>query len=156
MPRPAPTLYTLCTSKFLGMRFAAPAQRYTLPQPVEPWKGIFNATTLPAMCPQLFNSSVVGKEDCLFINVWTNALGSDPSRIYVPTLAPVYVYIYGLLSVTRFVPICLLLRRLCHSHFSEASPLLNAALHLFPSCLPPVSVIASVLVTSLCARLQFR
>lgn len=85
---------------FVGVPFAEPALgkvRFKKPLPKQPWKGIFDATSYPPMCPQPaleFNNYYVVKqtdpksEDCLFLNVFTPIENST-------RLTPVVVYIHG-------------------------------------------------------------
>ncbi len=72
---------------FLGIPFAkAPIGnlRFKHPQPIDPWRGIYNATTLPNSCYQvpdtffgeefsgsnMWNPNTEVSEDCLYLNVW--------------------------------------------------------------------------------------
>ena len=80
---------------FLGISYAAPpvgAYRLRPPQPVEPWRGVRDATVLGPEPPQpqfdrndpsgmLFDPAVPG-DDCLNLNVWTPdpAAGGLPAR----------------------------------------------------------------------------
>ncbi|KAM7281142.1 acetylcholinesterase [Ixodes scapularis] len=84
---------------FLGIPYAeSPVGdlRFKKPEPKQPWNYVYNATSLPKMCPQpdvylnkyyYVNTKNAVSEDCLYLNV------------YVPTtnrpLAPVLVYIHG-------------------------------------------------------------
>ncbi len=79
---------------FRGIPFAAPpvgALRWKPPQPVIPWKAVREATEQPASCiqnDQGWNTSdyVIGKEDCLTLDVRTPSLGGK---------LPVLVWIHG-------------------------------------------------------------
>ncbi|XP_067396183.1 fatty acyl-CoA hydrolase precursor, medium chain-like isoform X2 [Emydura macquarii macquarii] len=91
---------------FLGIPFAKPPVgplRFSPPVPVEPWKGLRDATSYPPMCLQdpvagqhlsdVFTNrkdklSFRCSEDCLFLNVYTPAR-SDNDRL------PVMVWIHG-------------------------------------------------------------
>ncbi|XP_034945771.1 esterase FE4-like [Chelonus insularis] len=77
---------------FLGIPYAQPPiglLRFSNPLPMTSWNGTLLAKTEPPACPQLLdNGTVIGVEDCLFINVYTPKLGAD-------TLLPTMVYIHG-------------------------------------------------------------
>lgn len=81
--------------EFLGMRYAAPSPpRWGAASPPQPWSGDLDATAFGNFCPQLLGSAqiVIGAEDCLFINVWTNAL---PNVNGSGQPAPVFLWTYG-------------------------------------------------------------
>ncbi len=79
---------------FRGIPFAAPPVgelRWEPPKPVIPWKGVREASAQPASCiqnDQGWNTSdyVIGKEDCLTLDVRTPSLGGK---------LPVLVWIHG-------------------------------------------------------------
>ncbi|HVS64274.1 MAG TPA: carboxylesterase/lipase family protein [Thermoanaerobaculia bacterium] len=97
--------------EFLGIPYAAPPVgdlRFEPPQPLDPWEGIHDATTLGAPCMQMYSPSgsrtsdftrqvqtifptygeaKIDNEDCLFLNVWTPA-ADDGGR-------PVMVWFHG-------------------------------------------------------------
>lgn len=88
---------------FKGIPFAAPPVgdlRWKAPQPVAPWEGVKQCTTFSAspMQPKPDEFGVYTREflipyqpiseDCLYLNVWTNAKSSADKK-------PVLVYIYG-------------------------------------------------------------
>ncbi|SEO17928.1 carboxylesterase/lipase family protein [Mucilaginibacter sp. OK283] len=88
---------------FKGIPFAAPPVgnfRWKEPQPVTPWGGVKQCTTFSAspMQPRPDEFGVYTREflipyqpigeDCLYLNVWTNATSSADKK-------PVLVYIYG-------------------------------------------------------------
>lgn len=82
--------------KFLGIPFAEPpvgALRFRAPQPVKSSWGPEPrpAKTTPAPCPQfhLAGKILLGKEDCLYANVFT------PSRRKADASLPVMFWIYG-------------------------------------------------------------
>jgi para-nitrobenzyl esterase len=82
---------------FKGIPYAAPPLgdlRWRAPQPVEPWKGVREATELGHVCMQIPLEDAVSpidttpSEDCLFLNVWRSAdAAADP--------LPVMVWIHG-------------------------------------------------------------
>src|SRR6185312_14295321 len=83
--------------EFKGIPYAAPpvgALRWKPPQPVASWDGARRADHFAARCMQrplygdmVFRSAGMS-EDCLYLNVWTPALGKG-ARL------PVLVYFYG-------------------------------------------------------------
>ncbi|WP_394840540.1 carboxylesterase family protein [Pendulispora brunnea] len=76
---------------FWGIPYAAPpvgARRWQAPAPVTPWAEQRDATKLPNVCPQFGVGTVVGDEDCLYLNVTTPRTAS-------PRLRPVMVYAHG-------------------------------------------------------------
>ncbi|CAH0390833.1 unnamed protein product [Bemisia tabaci] len=84
---------------FLGIPYARPPvgkYRFAPPQPPKPWRGKWNASTLPPMCLQydhmnyLNDKRFAGDEDCLYVNVYTPLLPSGNSP-----LLDVFVYIHG-------------------------------------------------------------
>lgn len=84
-------------SVFKGIPYAKPpvaTQRWRPPEPCgkgDCWEGTFDATKFGEMCFQTdsTNVSIVkGKEDCLFVNVWSPNLNSKDKL-------PVLVYIHG-------------------------------------------------------------
>ena len=82
---------------FRGIPYAAPPvgpNRFRPPQPVEAWDGVRDALALPPSCPQPpdrpagWPQEHALDEDCLYLNLWTPAVGDDGSR-------PVRVWIHG-------------------------------------------------------------
>lgn len=81
---------------FKGIPFAAPPEgdlRWKPPQPVKPWSIIRDAGQFGGTCAQIdanWNklAAANGKEDCLFLNVWTSEW---PSR----SKKPVMLWIHG-------------------------------------------------------------
>ena len=82
--------------QFLGIPFAkAPLDtlRWKAPQEPATWAGVLSTTSFAPVCPQKhFNQgdttyTLEGNEDCLYLNVWTPAVGAG-SR-------PVLVFIHG-------------------------------------------------------------
>ncbi|XP_041505909.1 pyrethroid hydrolase Ces2e-like isoform X4 [Microtus oregoni] len=91
---------------FLGIPFAKPPigpLRFVPPEAPEPWSGVRDGTSYPAMCPQnedMMNSGVLKmikhymppismSEDCLYLNVYTPAHAHEGSNL------PVMVWIHG-------------------------------------------------------------
>ena len=79
---------------FLGVPYAAPPVgdlRWKPPQPVSPWTSTRKATEFGAACPQLpakWFPYIGWNEDCLYLNVWTNANNASAKM-------PVMFWIYG-------------------------------------------------------------
>lgn len=86
--------------EFKGIPFAKPpvdSLRWRAPQNPESWAGTLNTTAFAPACPQkLFTQlsspndtsiTVIGSEDCLYLNVWTPQLGASN--------LPVMVFIHG-------------------------------------------------------------
>ncbi|XP_040596718.1 cocaine esterase isoform X2 [Mesocricetus auratus] len=91
---------------FLGIPFAKPPVgplRFAPPEPPEPWSGVRDGTSHPAMCPQsitemnalfetLFKSTpplLSMSEDCLYLSIYSPAHASEGSNL------PVMVWIHG-------------------------------------------------------------
>uniref|UniRef100_A0A8C5K2H1 Carboxylic ester hydrolase n=1 Tax=Jaculus jaculus TaxID=51337 RepID=A0A8C5K2H1_JACJA len=80
---------------FLGIPFAKPPLgplRFAPPEPPEPWNGVRNGTSHPAMCLILFNvipPSIPVSEDCLYLSVYSPAHAHEGSNL------PVMVWIHG-------------------------------------------------------------
>ncbi|KAJ8916243.1 hypothetical protein NQ315_016382, partial [Exocentrus adspersus] len=82
---------------YRGIPYARPPLggfRFRAPKPVEPWRGVLDATREGAACVEIFLRSngvfTSGQEDCLLVNVFTP---QDPQAVY--GLLPVMVWIYG-------------------------------------------------------------
>ncbi|XP_075851693.1 carboxylesterase 4A [Microcebus murinus] len=91
---------------FLGVPFSRPpvgVRRFAPPEPLEPWKGIRNATTYPPACLQEPRGQIASiyfntrkpyqwlrfSEDCLYLNVYA------PARARGDPLMPVMVWFPG-------------------------------------------------------------
>ncbi|XP_049999598.1 acylcarnitine hydrolase-like [Alexandromys fortis] len=91
---------------FLGLPFAKPPLgelRFAPPEPPEPWSGVRDGTTYPAMCLQNSETAVAESrammkrsmppistsEDCLYLNIYTPAHAREGSKL------PVMVWIHG-------------------------------------------------------------
>ncbi|KAG1650502.1 Cholinesterase [Nymphon striatum] len=73
---------------FLGIPFAEPpigSRRFSRPERIGKWKGVYNATEYKSDCMELPISSTMS-EDCLYLNIWAAA---------TVDLKPVFVYIHG-------------------------------------------------------------
>ncbi len=71
---------------FKGVRYGAPSVRFAAPRLPQAWRGVADALAYGAACPQQGFDSDTQSEDCLFLNIWTPALGGR---------RPVMVYIHG-------------------------------------------------------------
>lgn len=80
---------------WLGVPYAQPpvgALRFRAPEPVPPWRGVRQATTFGAACPQKVMGSMKSlgpalDEDCLTLNIWSPA--ADGKK------RPVMVWLHG-------------------------------------------------------------
>jgi para-nitrobenzyl esterase len=74
---------------FKGIPYGADtaARRFQAALPEHAWEGVREATTLGAAAPQTKTEETTS-EDCLFLNVWTPALGDGGKR-------PILFYIHG-------------------------------------------------------------
>jgi para-nitrobenzyl esterase len=78
------------TRQFLGIPYAAPPVgnlRWQPPQPAASWRGTRDATKFGSVCTQAQGQTMIGSEDCLFLNVYT------PARLQVHL--PVMVWVHG-------------------------------------------------------------
>lgn len=98
--RVAGTLREHGVKAYLGIPFAAPPlreNRWREPQPVTPWKGIYNADSVKPECVQGLRSATINNyfgeeaasEDCLYLNIWAPAKSRPSGKL------PVVVWIYG-------------------------------------------------------------
>ncbi|XP_076052814.1 pyrethroid hydrolase Ces2a-like [Oratosquilla oratoria] len=81
---------------FLGLPFAkAPVGRLRLrdPEVWESWQGVLNATKQPSPCKQvdLFTQTLIGDENCLFLNAYTPQVPTSALNSKLPVL----VFIHG-------------------------------------------------------------
>ena len=84
---------------FIGIPYAEPPigeRRFQKPTTPASWTGIGNATRFGWVCPQheyqdLFNSTPVQNEDCLYLNVYTPYEHWEPAAVKYPVL----VYVHG-------------------------------------------------------------
>lgn len=85
---------------YFGVPFAAPPVgelRWREPQPVQPWRGVYNADRFAPQCMQILRPHNINhyfgeeatSEDCLYLNIWA------PSDAKPDAKAPVIVWIYG-------------------------------------------------------------
>ncbi|CAB3259689.1 unnamed protein product [Arctia plantaginis] len=80
---------------FKGVPYAKPPigeLRFSVPQPPNSWEGIRDATKTCNICAQFSKEmkTVVGDEDCLYLNVYTPKLSSSESE-----LLPVMIFFHG-------------------------------------------------------------
>src|SRR6478672_5287895 len=77
---------------FRGLPYAAAPTgdlRWRPPQPPAAWNGVRDSTQFAPSCPQFSNTmTIVGDEDCLYLNVSTPTLRRNADR-------PVIVWIHG-------------------------------------------------------------
>ncbi|CAH1394617.1 unnamed protein product [Nezara viridula] len=72
--------------------------RFKEPIPAGPWLGVYNATTEPPACLQLDffqTKSIIGSEDCLYINVYTPQLPDKKIEDKQTKLLDVLAFIHG-------------------------------------------------------------
>jgi len=85
---------------YLGIPFAAPPvgqNRWREPQPIQAWKGVYNADRKMPECIQVLRAHDINhyfgeeatSEDCLYLNVWA------PPSARAGANLPVIVFIYG-------------------------------------------------------------
>lgn len=85
---------------YWGVPFAAPPVgelRWREPQPVQPWRGVYNADRYASECMQILRPHDINhyfgeeatSEDCLYLNIWAPPGAAPDSK------APVIVWIYG-------------------------------------------------------------
>ena len=83
---------------FRGIQYAT-AKRFHMPEPVEPWEGVKNASVYGYVCPELSRGNVGGDyvvrhvfypqdEDCLSLNIWTQSLDENAKK-------PVLFWLHG-------------------------------------------------------------
>ncbi|ENN79424.1 hypothetical protein YQE_04068, partial [Dendroctonus ponderosae] len=81
--------------KFVGIRYGKPpvgSLRFQPPQPVDHWEGVKEATNIgkSSISREEMTSKIEGDEDCLYLNVYTQQLPGNSSK-----LRPVMFYIHG-------------------------------------------------------------
>jgi len=78
--------------QFLGIPFAKPpidSLRWKAPRLPDGWNDILPTTAFAPMCPQKnfaqgdTTSTIMGSEDCLYLNVWTPQLGAGNKAVMV-------------------------------------------------------------------------
>jgi len=85
---------------YFGIPYVAPPvreNRWREPQPVKPWKGVYNADRMMPECIQPLRNHNINhyfgeestSEDCLYLNVWAPATAKAGAKL------PVIVFIYG-------------------------------------------------------------
>jgi acetylcholinesterase len=104
----SPRLYHV--RAWLGIPFAKPPiglRRFKVPERIDPWSGILNATEFPATCWQteqivynleaekIWSPSTNCSEDCLYLNIWVPVTSSQSTQPMA-----VLVWIYGGAFVT--------------------------------------------------------
>jgi len=83
---------------FRGVQYAK-ARRFHMPEPVEPWEGVKNASVYGYVCPELSRGGIGGDyvvrhvfypqdEDCLSLNIWTQSLDENAKK-------PVLFWLHG-------------------------------------------------------------
>lgn len=75
-------------TQFLGVRYASPPDRFSAPEPVEPFQGVHIADTTAPGCRGA-GTFGLDKEDCLFADVYSPTGANSSSKL------PVYVFIQG-------------------------------------------------------------
>jgi para-nitrobenzyl esterase len=85
---------------YFGVPFAAPPTgdlRWREPQPVKPWRGVYNADRFAPECIQILRPHNINhyfgeeatSEDCLYLNLWA------PGEIKPDAKLPVILWLYG-------------------------------------------------------------
>lgn len=83
---------------FRGIKYAN-AERFRMPEPVEPWEGVRTAANFGYACPEMTKPALmdnivnphfwqVQDENCQYLNIWTNTLDSSAKK-------PVMFWIHG-------------------------------------------------------------
>ena len=76
-------------TEFLGVRFAAPAVRFSAPQPPQAFEGVHIADTKGPGCKGSGSWGTTDTEDCLFADIFAPTGATSKSKL------PVYVFIQG-------------------------------------------------------------
>ncbi|RVE47055.1 hypothetical protein evm_008239 [Chilo suppressalis] len=74
--------------QYLGVPYASVPNRFQAPGPVKSWEGTLLAIDENIRCVQRFSMAIIGREDCLTINIYTPPTTSMELR-------PVMVFIHG-------------------------------------------------------------
>lgn len=75
---------------WLGIPYAKPPVgelRWMPPQSPDPWQGVLPTVKYASRAPQPSSNGVIGKEDCLYLNVWRPAT--------MQTRLPVFFFLHG-------------------------------------------------------------
>nr|CAH7760407.1 unnamed protein product [Callosobruchus chinensis] len=78
---------------FQDVPFAMPPlgkRRFKEPQPIQPWKGVYNATESTKLCTQKLANKMIGEEDCLYLNIYTPVNPRNTTK-----RLPVFFWIHG-------------------------------------------------------------
>lgn len=78
---------------FKGIPYAKPnvgAQKFQLPEAADPWEGVYDATRHRPPCPFycMIKKSLIGEEDCLFLNVYTPVLDKEARKAVMVWIYP--------------------------------------------------------------------
>ncbi|KAL2721606.1 esterase FE4-like, partial [Vespula maculifrons] len=78
---------------FKGIPYAKPnvgVDKFRMSEPADPWEGVYDATKHRSFCPLfcMVQQTVVGDEDCLYLNVYTPEMNKDANKA-------VMVWIHG-------------------------------------------------------------
>jgi len=101
--------------EFLAIPFAQPPLgqlRFRHPLPARSWRGVRNATSLPASCYQkpdtefgdfygstVWNSPTPVSEDCLYLNVWVPRRAQVSHMMVITTTTTMMKYLYIIIII---------------------------------------------------------